>query len=237
MAGKLYGVGVGPGDPELLTLKAVKILEKVQVVCFPVSQREKPSIALEIASGAVKGDWRVLELHLPMTRDTHVLEKHWQQAAQEVAEILSRGEDCAFITLGDPSFYSTFIYLVRKLKKMISDLQVEIIPGISSPNLLAAMAQVPLAESEEKLVIIPGINELAEIEEVLDKFENIMFLKIGRTLPEVYRVLKARGLEKKAVYGARCGFEDGYISFDLDEVADQSRDYLSVLLVKKGGLE
>ncbi|MFZ7102232.1 MAG: precorrin-2 C(20)-methyltransferase [Peptococcaceae bacterium] len=237
MLGKLYGVGVGPGDPELLTLKAVKVLNHADVVCFPVSRRDKPSIALEIAAGAVERDWEVLELFLPMTRDNNILEEYWKKAAADVIDKITQGKSCAFITLGDPSFYSTFIYLVRKIKNNLSGVEVEIIPGISAPNILAAMAQVPLVESEERLVIIPGINDLEEIKVALDSFENIMFLKIGRTFPEVLALLKEKGLEKNAVFGARCGFNDGYISFNLDEVTAGKRDYLSALLVKKGGLE
>lgn len=237
MLGKLYGVGVGPGDPELLTLKGVRILKNIDVVCFPVSQPDKPSIALEIASRAVRRDWQILQLYLPMTRDNEKLEKHWQEAAEQVSEILKSGQDCAFITLGDPSFYSTFIYLVRKLKTMLTDLKIEIIPGISAPNILAALAQVPLAESDERLVVIPAINNLGELSEALDKFENIMFLKVGRTFPEVLELLKEKGLDENAVFGSRCGFVDGYISYDLDEIKEKSRDYLSAVLVKKGGLK
>lgn len=237
MLGKLYGVGVGPGDPELLTLKAVKVLNNVDVVCFPLSQKGKSSIALEIAAGAVERDWEVLELHLPMSKDKDVLEHHWEQAALDVFQKIRQGKNCAFITLGDPSFYSTFIYLLRKIKKNLPEVEVEIIPGISAPNILASYAQVPLAESEENMVIIPGIVDLAEIRTALDSFDNIMFLKVGRTFPEIYEILKEKGLEKNGVFGVRCGFEDGFISFDLDEVANEKRDYLSTLLVKKGGFK
>ena len=237
MLGKIYGIGVGPGDPELLTLKAHKILEKVDVVCFPVSQLDKPSIALDIVSQAIDRQWEVLQLHLPMTSDIHILEEHWTKGAREVGEVLVQGKDAAFITLGDPSFYSTYIYLIRKLREKFPQLEVEVIPGISAPNMLAAQGQVPLVESEERLVIIPGINDLQEIREALDNYENIMFLKIGRTFPEVLEILKEKGLENNAIFGSRCGFADGYVTQDLEWIKDQPRDYLSSMLVKKGGLK
>jgi len=237
MLGKFYGIGVGPGDPELLTLKAYRVLKEIDVVCIPVSQPNKPGIAFEIVSQAIKRDWEVLKLHLPMTQDNDRLEQHWQEAAEQVGRILKLGKDVAFITLGDPSFYSTYIYLVRKLKNMFSNLNVQIIPGISAPNALAAEAQVPLVESGEKLLVIPGISDLGEISEALDNYENIMFLKVGKTFPEVFSLLKGKGLDKKAVFASRCGFSDGYITKDLDEIKNKLHDYLSVLLVKKGGLE
>jgi len=237
LLGKLYGIGVGPGDPELLTLKAVRILEKIQFLCYPVSQPDRPSIALEIASRAVSANWSVLELYLPMTRDNAKLEKHWQEAALKVADVLKHGNDCAFITLGDPSLYSTFVYLVRKLRVIFADLEVEIIPGISSPNILAAQAQVPLAEGEESFMIIPGISDLAEIDQALNRFDNVIFLKVGRAFKEIYQLLKEKGLEEKAVFGERCGFPDEYLSSDLGDVLEKEHDYLSLLLVKKGGLK
>ncbi|KJS82174.1 MAG: hypothetical protein JM58_15735 [Peptococcaceae bacterium BICA1-8] len=237
MLGKLYGIGVGPGDPELLTLKAVRILENIDYLCYPISQPGKPSIALEIAAGAVRKHWFVTELYLPMTRDESVLEEHWQEAALKVADILESGQDCAFITLGDPSLYSTFVYLVRKLKVILAEFEVEIVPGISSPNILAAQAQVTLAEGEESFIIIPGISDLDKIGQALDSYDNIIFLKVGRTFPEIYQLLQEKGLEDKAVFGERCGFTDEYLSFDLRDVVERQSDYLSLLLVKKGGLK
>ncbi|KJS23319.1 MAG: hypothetical protein VR72_01955 [Clostridiaceae bacterium BRH_c20a] len=237
MQGKLYGIGVGPGDPELLTLKAVRILKKIDYLCYPISQPGKPSIALEIAAGAVKKNWCVAELYLPMTRDDSVLEGHWQEAALKISDILRSGQDCAFITLGDPSLYSTFVYLVRKLKVILAELEVEIVPGISSPNILAAQAQVSLAEGEESFLIIPGISDLDKIGQALDSFDNIIFLKVGRTFSEIYPILQEKGLEEKAVFGERCGFSDEYLSFNLQDVAQRQRDYLSLLFVKKGGFK
>jgi len=235
MLGKFYGIGVGPGDPEFMTLKACKVLKEVDVVCFPVSQPNKPSIALQIASQAAQGKWEVLELYLPMTKDNSKLEEHWQEGALKVAQVLQAGKDAAFITLGDPSFYSTFIYLMRKLKMMVDTLSIEIIPGVSAPNALAAQAQVPLAESEENLLIIPAINNLDEIKQALDDYDNIMLMKVGRAFADVLALLREKDLDKKAVFGSRCGFNDGFISYDLEGIKDKPKDYLSSMLIKKNG--
>lgn len=238
MFGKLYGLGVGPGDPELMTVKSVNILKNVEYVSYPVAKVNVRSVAHEIASKAVNKEWNLIELHMPMTLDYAELEPKWEQAAEDVAKVLKEGKDVAFITLGDTAFYSTFIYLTRKIKNIIPELEVEMVPGITAPSAIAAEAVLPLVIRDEKLLIVPAINEMSEVEEAIDESENIVLFKIGNVFKEIYKILKDRNLEKNAVVASRLGFEDGFITKDLESLLEKDKlDYLSTMIIKKNGLE
>jgi precorrin-2/cobalt-factor-2 C20-methyltransferase len=232
--GKLYGIGVGPGDPELLTFKAKRILEKVEVLLVPKSKMEKRSLALSIISGVVDKDWQILELLLPMIKDKEELQKHWQQAAKQVFDVLQQGKDAAFITLGDPTIYSTFTYLMKYVQNLEPEVQVEIVPGISAVNSISAWIKQPLAEGEESLVIIPAINEKDEIEKAIDQFDNIVLLKAGSQTNKVLEILEDKDLLDKGFYVSRCGFKDGFYTSNLKEIFNKKFDYLSTMIIKKG---
>ena len=233
MPGKLYGIGVGPGDPELLTLKACRVLKEIDVLAIPKSRQERRSIAFEIVSQAVKREWKIKELLLPMIQDLAQLKKHWQKASEEMVGLLNDGVDVAFVTLGDPSIYSTFTYLLRGIKEIAPYIEVEIIPGISAINAMAAWVQKPLSEGEENLVVVPTICSKQEIKSHLEKFDNLVLMKASKQFNKVYQVLKERGLEKNATFISRCGFPDGFYTDNLAEIQDKSLDYLSSLIVKK----
>ena len=238
MLGKLYGLGVGPGDPELLTVKAVKILENTEYLCFPVAKAEGDSVAHEIVSKALDKEWKLVKLHMPMTLDYEYLEPKWESAAEEIAEILKQGKDAAFITLGDTAFFSTFIYLVRKIKKILPELEIEMVPGITAPSAIASEALIPLVIREERLLIVPAIRDMEDVRKEIDESENIVQFKIGNIYKEIYKVLKEKNLENNAVVASRLGFEDGFITRDLASLLDKERlDYLSTMIIKKNGLE
>ncbi|NCD09927.1 MAG: precorrin-2 C(20)-methyltransferase [Negativicutes bacterium] len=238
MLGKLYGIGVGPGDPDLLTIKAVKILEKTEYLCFPVAKADGDSVAHEIVSKAMNKDWNLVKLHMPMSLDYDLLEPKWQSAAEEIAEILKTGKDAAFITLGDTAFFSTFIYLVRKIKNILPELEIEMVPGITAPSAIAAEAVLPLVIRDEKLLIVPAIRDMEDVKEAITESENVVLFKIGSIFKELYAFLKENGLEKNAVVASRLGFEDGFITKDLESLLDRERlDYLTTMIIKKNGLE
>lgn len=159
MKGKFIGVGVGPGDPELMTVKAVKIIKSVPVICAPRSSPHRPSIALKIIKNILKkrnDKYEVIEPVFPMIENKENLKKYWDHAAEIISEHLSEGKDVAFVTIGDPSLYSTFTYICRRIKKKF---QVEMIPGICSFTSCAASACLPLAEKDETLLILPNVNK------------------------------------------------------------------------------
>ena len=154
MRGKLYGVGVGPGDPELITLKAKRVLEEVGCLAVPKTSSEKESLALSIVRGISGTEKELVELLFPMSFDEKLLEKSWGRAVEEVMGRLEAGKDVAFITLGDPTVYSTYMYIHRALKRQGYD--TEIVPGITSFCASSAKVGISLAENRETLAVVPS---------------------------------------------------------------------------------
>lgn len=144
--GTLHGIGVGPGDPELITLKAARLLGQVDVVFAAASTRNDYSVALSIVAPHISDTARVLRLDFPMTRDQARLQAAWDDNAAQVLGALETGRDAAFITLGDPMTYSTYLYLARTLKARRADIALAVTPGISSVQAAAAAAGIGLAE-------------------------------------------------------------------------------------------
>ena len=193
MTGVLYGVGVGPGAPDLLTLRAVSVLGKVDVILAAASPRNDYSAALETARPHLRPDVRMLRLEFPMTRDRAVLHEAWRVAAEETQKVLENGENAAFLTIGDPLVYSTFGYLMQTLKQRAPHMPIEIISGITSIQAAAARTGTILCENSESLRIIPGINSREELEKALDGADTAVILKAYRNLPAIVDALRATG--------------------------------------------
>ena len=157
---KIYAVGVGPGDPELLTRKAERIIRAVPVVCAPTASPADSSYALAIVEPFLdRSRQEVIVQVFPMRKDQEGLEEFWEEAAAEVAEKVRQGREVAFITIGDPFLYSTFLYLYRILREKYPDIPVEVVPGISSINAAAVAAGIPLGLASERIAIIPAAFE------------------------------------------------------------------------------
>ena len=191
MYGILYGVGVGPGAPDLLTLRAVRVLGEVDVILAAASPRNDFSAALDTACPHLRPDVRVERLEFPMTRDKAVLREAWRVAAQTTREVLESGQSAAFLTIGDPLVYSTFGYLMRTLGECASHLRVEVVPGITSFQAAAARTRTVLCENGETLRIIPGINSKQSLEESLQESDTAVILKAYRNLPAIAEALDA----------------------------------------------
>ena len=232
MTGKFYGIGVGPGDPELLTIKAHKVLSEIDVVCVPKSRMEKDSLALSVVRKAVDREYQILELEFPMTRDQQLLEKSWRDAGAQVAAELLSGKNVAFITIGDPTLYSTYGYLLRYLKETRPELVTSIIPGVTSITACAALIQEPLVEREEKLAVIPAAYNLEDLRTILDLFDSVVLMKVNKRLPEMINFLKEMN-QLEAYYISRCGYPDQFATNKLAEIGDKDLDYMSLMIVKK----
>lgn len=225
--GKLIGVGVGPGDPELLTIKAGKILSEVAVICAPRSAPEKPSIALAIVHPTLsnrKDDYKTLEPVFPMTEDKKSLEEHWDQAADMVAIHLENGDDVAFVTLGDPSIFSTFSYLQKRILK--KGFAVEMVPGITSFTGCASAAGIPLVEKDEILVIVPKVDH--RLENILDDGDTFVIMKTSRHGELLENTIEADERNKEIISVQNCTMENeevmkGFVN---------NKKYLSTTLVK-----
>jgi len=191
MHGILYGVGVGPGAPDLLTLRAVRVLGEVDVILAAASPRNDFSAALDTARPHLRPDVRVQRLEFPMTRDRAVLHEAWRVAAQTTRGVLESGQSAAFLTIGDPLVYSTFGYLMRTLGECAPHLRVEVVPGITSFQAAAARTRTVLCENGETLRIIPGINSRQSLEDSLHESDTAVILKAYRNLPAIAEALDA----------------------------------------------
>lgn len=225
MRGKLYGVGVGPGDPELLTLKAVRIINKCEAVLVP-GENAFDSIAFKIADSAVENlkDKEITAISMPMTKDKESLKKAHMEGAKITASILDSGKNAAFLTLGDPTIYSTYMYLHEQLNAWGYD--TEIVSGITSFCAAAALVNDSLSKGAEPLHIIPASYD---IESALNLSGTKVLMKAGRQLLEVKKCLQAKDLN--AVMIENCGMENERIYSGADNI-NENAGYYSIIIVK-----
>jgi len=232
---KLYGVGVGPGDPELLTLKTIRILQSVPVICVPRSSYDSDSFALSIVEGVIdKAGQEIIPLIFPMSKDKEVTKKFWDESARIIEGKLKAGKDVACISIGDPFFYSTFIYVFENLKERLKDLAVEIVPGVSSINASSAAALLPLAKANERVAVLPATYEKEMLRDALKDYDTIILMKVNKVFDDVLAVLEEMGLKDKSVFISRCGTEDEKIVRDIEILKGKELDYLSMIIVRKG---
>lgn len=233
MNGKLYGIGVGPGAPDLLTLRAVNVLGSVDVILAAASPRNDYSTALRTAMPHVNPAAEILRLEFPMTRHRATLEEAWGVAAERTAEVLRSGRSAAFLTIGDPLVYSTFGYLMRTLAVQAPELEVEVVPGITSFQAAAARTRTVLCEGHETLLILPGINAAEPLEEGLAFADNSVILKAYKNFPAIRAALAGAKCLDRAVFASRVYLDGEMISHDVASLSD-TPPYLSLVLAKKG---
>lgn len=232
--GKFYGVGVGPGDPELLTLKALNLLKAVPVVFVPVSRMGKDSYALGIVEKYLDfSKQERIDLLFPMKTNQEELVPHWEKAVERILDVLRNGLDAAFITEGDPLFYSTFIYLFTRLKNKVPTENLKIIPGVASFCASASAAKFPVVFGDARLAVLPTIHDPDCIEEILENFDSVVFMKINKVLTPLMEKLEKLGLSEKFVYVGRCGTTSERIVRNAEEMRQVNPDYLSLLIVRK----
>ena len=226
--GKLYGIGVGPGDTELLTLKAARILKTVPVVFTPKSSKEKESIALSIVKPVLeeREDYKRLMLVtpiFPMIEDKDELEKIWNSASEMIAQYLDSGRDVAFITLGDPSVFSTYAYVQKKL---IEDYEIETVPGITSFTACAAARNKALVEQNEILTIVPKIDD--RLEHVLEYSDSIVLMKASRNTSQLEKTIEEKEKPKEIYSVQNCTRENEKII----EGFSSEKPYLTTTVIK-----
>jgi len=240
LAGTFIGIGVGPGDPELITIKAVKALKVADVICVPKSHAKKPSMALSMVRQILaerEKPVEILELVFPMTKDDLNNRKLWVENAAIVAAKAKIG-NVAFITLGDPMLYSTFLYLYECIKETYPEIDLEIIPGVTSVTAAAASAKLPLAEKEEVVTIMPSDIDPTLIEQTAKHADNLVFMKCAHHIKEFIPILLKAGFTENSTIALvkRCTLcEEKVLVGKLGEVNDWDikEDYFSVAIVKK----
>ena len=235
MSGRLVGVGVGPGDPELLTVKGLRALREADEVFVPVADTGEIGRA-ETTVRAYVDQGRIRRLLFALSDDTEARERNWTNAALGVSEHLRNGKRCAFATIGDPNIYSTFTYLARAVREMEPHVEVETVPGITALQDLASRSGTVLLEGDERLALLPFTAGEEPLREALAGFETVVCYKGGSRLGEVLRVAEEVGRLKSAVYGARLGIEGEEVVPAL-EMVGQEGTYLSTVIFTRRSSE
>ena len=224
--GKLYGVSVGPGDPELLTLKAVRIIEEADVVAVP-NIGHKRQTAYTIAEAYLEGK-ELIDCSTPMTKDRSVVLEAYEKIADDLCEALDAGKSVAYLCLGDIAIYSTYIYVHDIV--VARGFDAEIIPGVTSFSACAAKLGTALCEGPERLLVAPVM--AADVDDILDVPANKVFMKSGKAVHELKAKLEARGEIDNASMVANCGLPDEKVFEHLADIDDDG-DYFSVVIVKE----
>lgn len=228
----LYGIGVGPGDPELLTLKAQRIIRSVPVVAVPYARIESESYALEIVADILKPEQVVVKLHFPMVKDLAKRIEKRHEATLIMVEHLRTGKDVAFLTEGDPLLHSTFGYVLEHLP---DDIQVEVIPGVSSIMAASAVAKAPLVQADETLAIFPVTrNNLAELEGILKSFDTVVLMKVYQMLDEIIPLLDKLDLLDKTILVERASHQESRVIKYLRNLDRGQVHYLSLVIIRAG---
>ena len=224
--GKLYGVGVGPGDPELLTLKAVRVLREADVVLVPDSVKADKT-ALHIASAYLQNK-TVETVTTPMVRDKAVVDAAYTAAADRICALLDQGRQVAFLTLGDPTVYSTYMYIHEKV--LARGYDVEVVPGVPSFCAAAARLNLSLCQGSEPLLIVPASHGA---EGLLDVKANKVFMKAGKSILELQSQLRDRGLLDHAAMVENCSMENERVYPRFADLQEAS-GYFSLVIAKEG---
>ena len=228
MTGVLYGVGLGPGDPELMTLKAHRLISGARVVAYPALAGAE-SFARSIAAAAIAPQAREIVMEVPMTTARAPAQAAYDRGAAEIAGALEAGADVVCLCEGDPFFYGSFMYLFARLSGRF---EVEVVPGVTSITACAARAGMPLAARNERLTVLPGPLPEAELRARIEGAESVAILKVGRHLPKIRAVIESLGLAGRAVYIERASLP-GEAVRPLAE-APEKAPYFSMILLTKG---
>ncbi|WP_374723789.1 precorrin-2 C(20)-methyltransferase [Calidifontibacillus erzurumensis] len=233
MVGTLYGVGVGPGDPELITVQAYRVLKESPVIAYPKSRKGKKSYAYKIIDAYVSpNEKEMLGLIFPMTKDQVVLEKEWTNTVEAVYSKLAEGKDVAFVTEGDPLLYSTFIHLMKLMKSKYAQVPIKTVPGISSINGAAARLGLPLADGDEKIAIVPATEDTEAMKKVLLENDCVIFLKVSKVMNKMMALLEELQLLNNANVITKAT-SDEEIIWNLYELPETELEYLTLMVVRK----
>lgn len=232
MKGKLYGVGVGPGDPKLLTIKAVETIQAADCIAYPTSGvqadgSEATNLARNII-GAYIGEKPLLEYLMPMSKDREYVRRMHRECVEDLKAHLDLGKNIAFITLGDPSIYSTYMYIHHRITEM--GYETALIPGIPSFCAAAASINDSLCEGSQPLIIIPASHET--LDEALDCTGNKILMKPGKSLPHLREKLAAKDLLDRAKMVVKASMAEEKIYDRLGDIGEKS-SYFSLIIVKE----
>ena len=237
---ELIAVGCGPGDPDLLTVKAVKAIQNAETIMCPVAKEGKSSIALSVISSVIDKtkNPEIINLVFPMTKDKKMLENTWEKNARLLAEKVISGKKVVYITVGDPYLYSTWIYLHRELEEKYPEIKIIVIPGIVSMFTFASKVGLSLGEGGEKISVIPSCYDLSQVKELARNSDTMVFLKDGRYFDQVIELLKDAGFSNDSIFaiGQDLDTKDEIVrKLTLGEVTEETMTtkYFSIMVVKR----
>jgi precorrin-2/cobalt-factor-2 C20-methyltransferase len=234
--GKLYGVGVGPGDPELITVKGINRIKQASVIAYPKGLHGKPGIAEQIADQWIAPHQKRLALSFPYVHDPDVLSQAWTDAAKSVWHSLSQGDDVVFLCEGDISFYSTFSHLADTLQQRDPRVSVEAIPGVCSPMAAAAALGKPLTTQGQRLVVLPALYHVSDLETALDTAEVVVLMKLKSVYEQVWAILQRRQVLHQSYVVEWATWPQQRVYNDLGDRPSLDLSYFSVLVIQQGTL-
>ena len=229
--GVFYGIGVGPGDPELLTMKAIRTMGNVDALIAPRTEKKEGSVALSIAKPYLKEDVEIVYQVFPMVRNFSDSPEAWERNKDEIMGLLDSGKNVAFLTLGDPMFYSTYIYIYNLLRQ--EDIDIETIPGIPAFAAIGSELGYPIVEGDDILSVIPATADPEKIDKALAASDNVVLMKVYRNFGSIVDLLERNGMEEQAVLVSRCGLPDEKRMTDLSAHRDDGLNYLSTILTRR----
>ncbi len=231
--GTLFGIGVGPGDPELITKKAIRLINEADVIFSAASTKNNYSLALTIAKPYISNNTDIKSLSFPMIKDKVESQKAWDSNARKISDFLKKGKNCAFITLGDPVTYSTFGYILTAMNMIMPQAPVEIVPGITSFHAAAARCNRILVEAEETLAVMSGAYGGRNIRAIADKVDKLAIVKAYKNTRDINQALQETGFYEKSIAVSKCGRKGEKITDNLKKLEQRSPDYWTLILASK----
>ncbi|MBA4603691.1 precorrin-2 C(20)-methyltransferase [Thermoactinomyces mirandus] len=234
MIGQLYGIGMGPGDPELVTLKALRLLKESPVIAYPKKKKGEKSYALSIAQTYIDPrEKEMLGLVFPMTQDPEILEREWNRTVEAIWERLSQGKNVVFVTEGDPLLYSTFIHLNRRMQALHPEVKISSVPGISSISGAASCLNVDLADGDEQIAIIPATKDREAMRKALAGHDTVVFLKVAKVLDMIIDLLEELDLDDRAMVVSKATSDQEVVWKSVAQLKGQNPGYLTLMVVRK----
>ncbi|MEB2282063.1 precorrin-2 C(20)-methyltransferase [Lysinibacillus xylanilyticus] len=231
--GILYGLGVGPGDPELITVKAFRVIQESPVIAYPKKLKGSKSYAHRIVDVYINPEEKdMLGLVFPMTKDEAVLEREWTKSVELVYEKLKEGKDVAFVTEGDPLLYSTFIHMMKLMQDMHPDVEIRTVPGISSFNGSASRLGIALADGDDRVAIVPAHDDYDAMREAIESHDAVVFIKVAKVIDLMLEVLRDLDLLDNASVVTKVT-SDEEIIWDVRELDGVDLEYLTLMVVRK----
>ena len=231
--GTLYGLGVGPGDPELITVKAFRVIQESPVIAYPRKRKGSKSYAHRIVEVYIRPEEKeMLGLVFPMTKDQAILDREWNETVDMVWEKLNEGKDVAFVTEGDPLLYSTFIHMMKLMQELHPEVEIKTVPGISSFNGSASRLGIALADGDDHVAIVPARDDYDAMKKAIEDHDAVVFIKVAKVIDLMITVLRDLDLLDKASVVTKVTSDEEVI-WNMSELEGVELEYLTLMVVRK----